>query len=157
MRGSSRSECLLTNQGIQIMKMLVYLTLAVSAIASPALALAQSSLTRAQVEAELARLERAGYDPSAGEDVNYPADIQAAEAKVAAQDAARTAAVGAAGNGGESGNAAADARSNVAMSADSMGADMSGTTASGSRKPTHHRSGNECVGPASFCIPYFGG
>ncbi|CAB3752254.1 DUF4148 domain-containing protein [Paraburkholderia solisilvae] len=139
------------------MKTLVYLTLAVSAIASPALAFAQSSPTRAQVEAELARLERAGYDPSAGENVNYPADIQAAEAKIAAQDAGRTAAVGGTGSGGETGNAVADARSNEAMSADSMGADMSGSSASGSRKPAHHRPGNECVGPASFCVPYFGG
>ena len=79
------------------MKTLVYLTLAVSAIASPALAFAQSSLTRAQVQAELARLEQAGYDPSAGENVHYPADIQAAEAKIAAQDAGRTGSVGGTG------------------------------------------------------------
>jgi hypothetical protein len=70
------------------MKTLVCLTLAVSALASPALSCAQlapSPVTRAQVRAELARLEQAGYSPSA-EDAYYPADIQAAEAKIAAQN-----------------------------------------------------------------------
>ncbi|KVH67337.1 hypothetical protein WL05_07690 [Burkholderia ubonensis] len=52
-------------------------------------------LTRAQVLEELYQLEAAGYDPSAGDQGTYPADIQAAEAKVAAQRAARAAAAGA--------------------------------------------------------------
>jgi hypothetical protein len=82
-------EDLLTNQGIQIMKTLISLTLAASAIASPALSFAQSSVTRAQVNEELAQLVRAGYDPSAGENVHYPDDILAAEAKVAQQGEAR--------------------------------------------------------------------
>jgi hypothetical protein len=70
------------------MKTLVCLTLAVSVLASPALSFAQSApspVTRAQVRAELVRLEQAGYVPGTG-DAYYPVDIQAAEAKIAAQD-----------------------------------------------------------------------
>jgi hypothetical protein len=89
----------LTNQGIQIMKTLIYLTLAAGAIAMPALSFAQSSVTRAQVNEELAQLVRAGYDPSAGENVHYPEDILAAEAKVAQQGGARSTSVGGTGTG----------------------------------------------------------
>jgi hypothetical protein len=39
-------------------------------------------VTRAQVKAELVQLERAGYNPSMDR-TTYPAQIQAAEAKVA--------------------------------------------------------------------------
>ncbi|KVL52903.1 DUF4148 domain-containing protein [Burkholderia territorii] len=61
-------------------------------------AFAQSNapLTRAQVRDELIRLETAGYDPSKGDDGEYPADIQAAMAKLAEQDRARMAALPAA-------------------------------------------------------------
>ncbi|WP_175812664.1 DUF4148 domain-containing protein [Burkholderia contaminans] len=57
-------------------------------------AFAQSAvpLTRAQVRDELIRLEAAGYDPAKGDEGEYPADIQAAEAKLAEQDQARMAA-----------------------------------------------------------------
>ncbi|WP_420211908.1 DUF4148 domain-containing protein [Burkholderia aenigmatica] len=60
-------------------------------------AFAQSAapLTRAQVRDELMRLEAAGYDPAKGDEGEYPADIQAAEAKLAEQDRARMAAVAA--------------------------------------------------------------
>ncbi|CAN7668902.1 DUF4148 domain-containing protein [Caballeronia sp. LjRoot34] len=53
----------------------------------PAVSFAQSNqpVTRAQVRAELVQLEKAGYHPGGGEDVNYPDDLLAAEAKVAAQ------------------------------------------------------------------------
>ncbi|ASW01473.1 DUF4148 domain-containing protein [Paraburkholderia aromaticivorans] len=47
-------------------------------------------LTRAEVRQELVELEAAGYDPSRGDDSNYPADIQEAERKVAAMHAAQT-------------------------------------------------------------------
>ncbi|MXN76105.1 DUF4148 domain-containing protein [Burkholderia sp. 4701] len=62
-------------------------------LAAPTLAHADAqALSRAQVRAELARLRAAGYDPSRGEDANYPTDIQAAEARIAAQrDASATA------------------------------------------------------------------
>ncbi|MGF6372508.1 hypothetical protein OKW40_005324 [Paraburkholderia sp. RAU6.4a] len=41
-------------------------------------------VTRAEVMHELEELEAAGYNPSTGDDGSYPADLQAAEAKVAA-------------------------------------------------------------------------
>lgn len=57
-------------------------------LAFPALSFAQdadtSSLTRADVQADLVRLEQAGYQPTIVPP-DYPADIQAAEAKVATQ------------------------------------------------------------------------
>ncbi|WP_414439175.1 DUF4148 domain-containing protein [Burkholderia sp. 22PA0106] len=46
-----------------------------------------AQLTRAQVRADLVRVEQAGFDPL-GETLDFPADIQAAEAKLAASDAA---------------------------------------------------------------------
>jgi hypothetical protein len=54
-----------------------------SALAAPAFAFAQNNapITRAQVKAELAQLEKAGYSPG-GEDINYPQDLQAAEKRV---------------------------------------------------------------------------
>jgi hypothetical protein len=61
---------------------------ALVAIASiPLVSFAQSSLpvTRAQVRAELIRVEKAGYCPSDFSDTNYPSNILAAEAKVASQ------------------------------------------------------------------------
>lgn len=76
---------------INLVNKLAAIPLIISALATPALSFGQSStgLTRAQVVAELVRLEQAGYDPSAGEDNSYPANLQAAEARVAAEDAAR--------------------------------------------------------------------
>jgi Domain of unknown function (DUF4148) len=75
------------------MKALVHAAIIAVAIAVPALSFAQSSnapVTRAQVRAQLAAVEEAGYRPG-GDDPTYPADIQAAEARVAAQssDAAK--------------------------------------------------------------------
>ncbi|KVA29019.1 DUF4148 domain-containing protein [Burkholderia ubonensis] len=73
------------------MKKIALLALTFGVVISSTSTFAQSAsapLTRAQVRADLIRLERAGYNPSANDDANYPADIQAAEAKAAAQDAA---------------------------------------------------------------------
>ncbi|MFL9922126.1 DUF4148 domain-containing protein [Paraburkholderia fungorum] len=72
------------------MKTLIYAALIAGALAAPALSFAQDAsapMTRAEVEADLARLEQAGYRPNL-KDLHYPQDIQAAEARVAAQDAA---------------------------------------------------------------------
>jgi hypothetical protein len=81
---------------VNIMKALVSTLLVACALAAPAAAFAQTastatnaSVTRALVIADLARLEQAGYRPSAS-DLNYPADIQHAEAIVAQQDAQKT-------------------------------------------------------------------
>jgi Domain of unknown function (DUF4148) len=77
------------------MKMFICLTVALSALASPALTFAQTTsgqVTRAQVRADLVRVEQAGYSPLGSNDPYYPADIQAAEAKIARQDGAQPAA-----------------------------------------------------------------
>ncbi|MGY4730845.1 DUF4148 domain-containing protein [Burkholderia pyrrocinia] len=88
------------------MKTLVCLALAVSALSTPVLCSAQTAtpLTRAQVYADLVRVEQAGYQPAAGSDPHYPDDIQAAEAKIAAADGGRIAAasVGGAPDNGSS-------------------------------------------------------
>jgi hypothetical protein len=69
-----------------------YLALAVvAAIAFPVAGYAQessSTVTRAQVRAELIQLESVGYRPGRANDPLYPADIQAAEAAVASQKGA---------------------------------------------------------------------
>ncbi|WP_109481730.1 DUF4148 domain-containing protein [Paraburkholderia sp. C35] len=118
-------------------KIFVCLAVAAGALAAPALSFAQSNapLTRAEVRADLVRVEQAGYRPGQGEDINYPADIQAAEAKIAAQ-----------------GNQTA---SNEAVG----GVAQTGTSSSG--KPSHATSNaasnnNACVGPVSYCNIFFG-
>lgn len=70
------------------MKMLLPAVLISCVLGATTLAFAQASnapITRAEVRADLIRVEKAGYNPH-GSDLYYPADIQAAEAKVAAQD-----------------------------------------------------------------------
>ncbi|CDY75477.1 hypothetical protein BGLT_04376 [Caballeronia glathei] len=67
------------------MKALISAVAAAAILSIPALSFAQQSdaqPTRAQVRAELAQLEKAGYNPNAN-DTAYPANIQAAQAKVA--------------------------------------------------------------------------
>src|SRR3978361_855194 len=74
-------------EGVSIMKnALVCFALAIGTLAAPALSFAQSNapVTRAEVRADLVRVEQAGYTPSSGDEANYPADVQAAEAKIAA-------------------------------------------------------------------------
>lgn len=58
-----------------------------AALAVPALsAFAQSQpLTRADVKAQLVQVERAGYNPTTDR-TTYPAEIQAADAKIAARN-----------------------------------------------------------------------
>ena len=72
------------------MKSLIQAVVVAAALADPVAVFAQSSqpVTRAQVRAELVQLEKAGYNPARGQDPYYPADVQAAEAKVAAQNGA---------------------------------------------------------------------
>src|SRR5258708_31575089 len=74
-----------------IMKALICITLAIGALTGPTLSSAQVitvPLTHAQVYMDLVRVEQAGYNPAAGDDANYPADIQAAERRVVAQNGA---------------------------------------------------------------------
>ncbi|SDG18043.1 DUF4148 domain-containing protein [Paraburkholderia phenazinium] len=112
-------------------KMLVGLALAAATLGAPVLSFAQSNtpLTRAEVRADLARVEQAGYAPGAS-DINYPADIQAAEARIAAQNDQQL--------------------TNEAVG----GVAQNGGTASGTASHTAMRSG--CVGPVSFCNVFFG-
>ncbi|MFM0392234.1 DUF4148 domain-containing protein [Paraburkholderia phytofirmans] len=72
------------------MKSLIQAVVVAAVLAAPVAVFAQtnSPVTRAQVRAELIELEQAGYNPGRGEDPTYPADIQAAEARVAARHAA---------------------------------------------------------------------
>ena len=64
-----------------------------AAIAFPVAGYAQessSTVTRAQVRAELIQLESVGYQPGRANDPHYPTDIQAAEAAVAARKGAES-------------------------------------------------------------------
>lgn len=70
------------------MKSLIQAVVIAAVLAAPVASFAQSNqpVTRTQVRAELVQLERAGYVPAHGRDPYYPADIQTAEARVAAQN-----------------------------------------------------------------------
>ncbi|MDR5882388.1 DUF4148 domain-containing protein [Caballeronia sp. LZ032] len=122
------------------MKAIATFVVSLAVAVSSSLVFAQdhnAPLTRAQVKAELAQLEQAGYSPATGEEPNYPNDIQAAEAKVAAQRAA-----------------AGDAH-------ESYGGSQAGAAAAGSgpkHMPMQHGSMTDmdCVGPSGFCKPFFG-
>jgi hypothetical protein len=66
------------------MKSLICTVFAAAVLAAPALSFAQVSnapVTRAEVKADLVQVEQAGFSP-ARNDLNYPADIQAAEARI---------------------------------------------------------------------------
>jgi hypothetical protein len=71
-----------------IMKSLVKTVALVLVLAASAASFAQTGqpLTRAEVKAQLKQVEQAGYNPGRSSDADYPADIQAAEARVAAQN-----------------------------------------------------------------------
>jgi hypothetical protein len=71
-------------------KSLIPAVILASAMAAPAVSFAQSNgpATRAQVRTELVQVEKAGYHLGDGDQTTYPAQIQAAEARVAAQNGA---------------------------------------------------------------------
>ncbi|NPT58816.1 DUF4148 domain-containing protein [Paraburkholderia elongata] len=74
------------------MKSLIHAVLVAAVFAAPAVSFAQQSdaplTTREQVRAELIQLESAGYHVGDGDNASYPTAIQAAEARVAAQNGA---------------------------------------------------------------------
>jgi hypothetical protein len=73
------------------MKALISAVVLAATIAAPVASFAQSNqqpLTRAEVRADLVRLEKAGYDPLSDRQT-YPKNIQAAEARVQAQNVAQ--------------------------------------------------------------------
>jgi hypothetical protein len=89
-----------------IMKALICTTLAL-ALAAPAMSFAQTSnapVTRAEVRADLVQLESAGWRPSS-EGAYYPADIQAAEARVHSSDTASSGYGGVGENGASTSHA----------------------------------------------------
>jgi hypothetical protein len=108
-------------------------TLAIATLGASASSFAQTNapLTRADVLADLVRVEQAGYNPARGDDPNYPSDIQAAQARIAAQ-----------GDGGST-------------KQDVGGVAQSGASGWGLPSPAMPAQ-SSCVGPASFCAQYFG-
>ena len=90
------------------MKSLIQAVALAAALIVPVASFAQSNgpVTRAQVRAELVQIEKAGYNPARGGDPYYPADIQAAEAKVAAQNGATSGYGGVAGGSSDAGRPA---------------------------------------------------
>lgn len=70
------------------MKSLIQSVVIAAALAAPVAVFAQSNapVTRAQVKAELIQFEQAGGRTSLGNDPYYPADAQAAQARVNAQN-----------------------------------------------------------------------
>jgi uncharacterized protein DUF4148 len=80
-----------SEKGLRIMRSVIKVTLISVMLITPALAFAQTvstrtdnaPLTRAEVRADLVRVEQAGYRQNK---THYPADIQAAEAKLEASN-----------------------------------------------------------------------
>jgi hypothetical protein len=93
------------------MKSIIYAALAASILSAPIVSFAQQNgpVTRAQVREELVQLEKAGYNPSLA-DPHYPDNIQAAEARVQAQQGiAQTSAGASTGSSVQSGSGRSDA------------------------------------------------
>jgi hypothetical protein len=135
------------------MKSFIQAVALAAAIAAPGVSFAQSEqpVTRAQVKAELQQLEQAGYSLSNAVDTQYPADIQAAEAKIAAQDSQQ------AGNsdvGGATTNAAAQDSQQAGIN--DVGGTTVGTSASDNVQHVSKLSPSSCVGPSSYCNLFFG-
>jgi hypothetical protein len=97
---------------VVIMKSLIKAVALAVVLAAPVVSFAQSNqpLTRAEVRNQLVQLEKAGYNPSVSDDATYPADIQAAEARVAAENGS-TSGVGGAVSGSSDSGARASAAS----------------------------------------------
>ncbi|MFM0619747.1 DUF4148 domain-containing protein [Paraburkholderia nemoris] len=72
------------------MKSLIQAVIVAATLAAPAAVFAQSNqpLTRAQVREQLIQVEKAGYNPATSNPTEYPANIQAAEARAAVQNSA---------------------------------------------------------------------
>jgi hypothetical protein len=95
------------------MKRTIQAALAAAVLSIPLFASAQTSdgLTRAQVRAELVQLAQVGYHPSRGNNLYYPADVEAAVARL---QATRPAAASGFGSGADG---SSQAGSRIAASA----------------------------------------
>ncbi|WP_233857312.1 DUF4148 domain-containing protein [Paraburkholderia sp. HD33-4] len=135
------------------MKSLIHSVALAAAIAAPIASFAQSeqSVTRDQVRAELQQLEHAGYRPANSSDTQYPANIQAAEATIAAQDSQQ---VGNSDVGGAATNATAQDSQQAGNN--DVGGTTVGTSATGSVQHVSKPSPSSCVGPSSYCNLFFG-
>ncbi|WP_322088464.1 DUF4148 domain-containing protein [Burkholderia sp. BCC1999] len=98
-------------------QLIAALLVAVSAsVATPVFA-GESSVTRAQVRAELAALQQAGYLPNRPNDPNYPDNIQAALSRIHDSGAVE-ADTQAAGYGSDAGSATQSGSRNVVRTAE---------------------------------------
>ncbi|MCA8241302.1 MULTISPECIES: DUF4148 domain-containing protein [Burkholderia] len=98
-------------------QLIATLLVAVSAaVAAPAFA-NETTVTRAQVRAELAQLQHAGYPLNRATDATYPTDLQAALTRIHADDAVAANAAGA-GYGSDGGAATQSGRRDVASVAE---------------------------------------
>jgi hypothetical protein len=97
------------------MKSFIEAAVIAALIAAPLAAFAQSSqpLTRAEVRADLGQVEKAGYNPN--DWIHYPDNIQAAEARVAAEKGAAQADATGYGSG-SNGSSQAGQRASSAVS-----------------------------------------
>ncbi|SDI73023.1 DUF4148 domain-containing protein [Paraburkholderia phenazinium] len=117
------------------MKSLIQAVAIAALLAAPVASFAQAAdtnqqpITRAEVKNQLIQLEQAGYNPASANDATYPADIQAAEQRVQAQ------------NPPVAQNSVADTSG--------YGPSTSGSSASGSMQPTQPLRANQSI--------YFGG
>jgi hypothetical protein len=68
---------------MKLASIIVAAALAIPAVSS--FAQSNQPLTRAEVKAQLVQLEKAGYNPAEDQTL-YPANVQAAEVKIAAQN-----------------------------------------------------------------------
>jgi hypothetical protein len=93
------------------MKSLIKAVAIAVVLAAPVASFAQSNqpVTRAEVRSQLVQLEKAGYNPGAADNTTYPADIQAAEARVAAENGSTSGVGGAVSGSSESGAPAVSA------------------------------------------------
>ncbi|SAL52518.1 membrane protein [Caballeronia peredens] len=107
------------------MKYIIRAFIISATLVAPVISFGQSTapLTRAQVRAELIELEQAGYKPWATSDATYPAEIQAAQARVAQKRA----------------NLAAAKTQNSASN--DTGDVVAGTSESGANRPTGAHDG----------------
>ncbi|MEA3085790.1 MAG: hypothetical protein QOC89_3487 [Paraburkholderia sp.] len=85
--GTQQAPFAANTEGFAMLRSLIPAVALASTLAAPAVSFAQSngSVTRAQARAELVQLEKAGYHVGDGDHATYPAGIQVAEARVAAQ------------------------------------------------------------------------
>lgn len=93
------------------MKSLIKAVVVVASIAASATVFAQSNtrITREQVRAELVQLEQAGYRVGDGDQAHYPEAVQAAQARIAAQNSSASAYGGSVAGSSQSGRPAVSA------------------------------------------------